>query len=508
LDLSQDASAAIDRTLFGFTKAELQALALEQLGMSSADATAAFSDDLNVLVAAADLTNFDGASPSHYAVGDVAILHVTPTIPAGAVDAYTVVGPQGDSRTWYLNRGAADNSSVNLGILSVETDRASEYYGDTYNGSMKVSAGVLKDSNDVTGLLGAVTADYAADFRYEPGKGKIASLDTRLYDIDRYWDSNGNFLLAQPKELTVLMGNGLSAKVYLSAADTLRDVRDKLNNAIARDLGQIKIVGAENADKFVSYVSNPDPSGYEAMEGTFIIRSAVAGEAGNLTIMGDDVLVNTLGLDVIQSGSSGNFLVSVTEVHEGKVIAKDVKIADNLLVGVVHENVDVEFDANVGLSARWDEDEKTFKLYGGDNYKATTYIHIADNTMVFQVGANPGQDVGAGIGNMSAAALGLKGLVVTSNGHANAALGVIDKAIIRVSSERAKLGATQNRIEHTINNLAVTAENLSSAESRIRDVDMAKEMINFTKYNILAQAATSMLAQAQQLPQNALQLLK
>jgi flagellin len=128
--------------------------------------------------------------------------------------------------------------------------------------------------------------------------------------------------------------------------------------------------------------------------------------------------------------------------------------------------------------------------------------------MVFQVGANPGQDVGTGIGDMSAAALGLKGLVVTSNGHANAAMGVIDKAIIRVSSERAKLGATQNRIEHTINNLATTAENLTSAESRIRDVDMAKEMINFTKYNILAQAATSMLAQAQQLPQNALQLLK
>jgi flagellin len=423
------------------------------------------------------------------------------------VDGYTVVGPQGDSRTWDLNRGAADNSSVKLGILSVETDRSSEYYGNVYNGSMKLSAGRLLDSDDETGVTQTI-AHYAAKFTYEPGKGKIASLDTRLYDIDRFWDSSGNFMLAQPKEISILMGNGLSAKIYLSSADTLRDLRDKLNAAIAVQLDQIKIVGADNKNHFVSYVTNPDPIGLEAMEGTFVIRSAVAGGSGDLTFIGDDAIINALALETIQKSESGSFLISVTEVHEGKVIAKDVKTADNLLVGVIHENIDVEFNPNVGMSARWDEDEKTFKLFGGDNYKATTFVHIAENTMVFQMGANPGQDVGTGIGNMSADALGLRGLVVTSNGHANAAIGVIDRAITRVSGERAKLGAVQNRIEHTVNNLSVTTENLTAAESRIRDVDMAKEMINFTKYSILAQAATSMVAQAQQLPQNALQLLR
>jgi flagellin len=490
-------------SLFGFTKAELQAVAMEQLGMSSTDAAVAFGTDLYIF-ASDDLPGI--ANASQYAVGDVAVLHVTPDI-YDNVDAYIVVGPQGDSRTWYLNRGAADNSSVTLGIRSVETDKTSEYYGDTYGGSMKVSAKVLKDADDETNYSPTI-ADYAAKFKYEPGKGKIASLDTKLYDIDRFWDSSGNFLLAQPKEISILMGNGLSAKIYLSSADTLRDLRDKLNAAISDQLDQIKIVGADNRDHFVSFVTNPDPSGLEAMEGTFIIRSAVAGGSGDLTFMGDDAIVNALALDTIQSSQSGDFLISVTEVHEGKVIAKNIKTADNLLVGVIHENIDVEFNPNVGMSARWDEDEKTFKLYGGDNYKATTFVHIADNTMVFQMGANPGQDVGAGIGNMSSDALGLRGLVVTSNGHANAAIGVIDKAITRVSGERAKLGAIQNRIEHTVNNLSVTTENLTAAESRIRDVDMAKEMINFTKYSILAQAATSMVAQAQQLPQNALQLLR
>ena len=91
---------------------------------------------------------------------------------------------------------------------------------------------------------------------------------------------------------------------------------------------------------------------------------------------------------------------------------------------------------------------------------------------------------------------------------ANDAITLIQAAIDQVSSERAKLGAVQNRLEHTINNLGTSSENLTAAESRIRDVDMAKEMMEFTKNNILAQAANAMLAQANQQPQQVLQLLR
>lgn len=100
------------------------------------------------------------------------------------------------------------------------------------------------------------------------------------------------------------------------------------------------------------------------------------------------------------------------------------------------------------------------------------------------------------------------GIDVSSQAAADAAIKTIDDAIATVSSERSKLGATQNRLDHTINNLTTTSENLSAAESRIRDVDMAKEMMDFTKNNILSQAATSMLAQANQMPQSVLQLLQ
>ncbi len=98
------------------------------------------------------------------------------------------------------------------------------------------------------------------------------------------------------------------------------------------------------------------------------------------------------------------------------------------------------------------------------------------------------------------------GGILTQTG-ANAAITNIEKAIQMVSAERSKLGAYQNRLEHTINNLGTASENLTAAESRIRDVDMAKEMMEFTKMNILQQAATAMLAQANMQPQMVLQLL-
>ena len=100
------------------------------------------------------------------------------------------------------------------------------------------------------------------------------------------------------------------------------------------------------------------------------------------------------------------------------------------------------------------------------------------------------------------------GLNVSTQALADEAIAVIDGATAKVSEERSKLGAVQNRLEHTINNLTATAENLSAAESRIRDVDMAEEMMEFTKNNILSQAATSMLAQANQMPNSVLQLLQ
>ena len=111
--------------------------------------------------------------------------------------------------------------------------------------------------------------------------------------------------------------------------------------------------------------------------------------------------------------------------------------------------------------------------------------------------------------NLSARADGLntENLSLASQESANAAIDQIDKAINKTSMVRASFGSIQNRLEHKITNLTTTSENLTEAESSIRDTDMASEMMNYTKFNILQQAAQSMLAQANQQPQSILQLL-
>jgi len=162
------------------------------------------------------------------------------------------------------------------------------------------------------------------------------------------------------------------------------------------------------------------------------------------------------------------------------------------------------------------------------NTKKLLNGELADTGVKFHIGANEGQSIELNINSMTSDALGTGGEDgsvtnalsslkvediasgtggVLTQDSADAAITIINDAIEQVSAERSKLGAYQNRLEHTINNLSTSAENLTAAESRIRDVDMAKEMMEFTKMNILQQAATAMLAQANMQPQMVLQLL-
>jgi flagellin len=128
------------------------------------------------------------------------------------------------------------------------------------------------------------------------------------------------------------------------------------------------------------------------------------------------------------------------------------------------------------------------------------------NSGQFQVGANAGERMNITIGAIDSKTLGTANLDLTTD--ADTAINMVDKAIGNVSDTRASLGAYQNRFEHTINNLNVSVENLSASESRIRDTDMAQEMVGFTRNQILTQAGTSMLSQANQASQNVLSLLR
>ena len=157
-----------------------------------------------------------------------------------------------------------------------------------------------------------------------------------------------------------------------------------------------------------------------------------------------------------------------------------------------------------------------------DRIQSTTQfnsMNLLDGTfsskqLKLQVGALSGQSIGVSIAKMSASKLSLVGtdgkvsLKVSAFSTAGAAMKTIQAAIKTVSDTRSKLGAIQNRLEHTINNLNTTSENTQAAESRIRDTDMASEMVEYSKNNILAQAGQSMLSQANQQTQGVLSLLQ
>jgi flagellin len=136
----------------------------------------------------------------------------------------------------------------------------------------------------------------------------------------------------------------------------------------------------------------------------------------------------------------------------------------------------------------------------------TSSAQANSSSQTFQIGANNGETLAVSFNGISSTILGTGSLDLVNS--ASSAITALDTAIQTVSTNRANLGAVQNRLEHTISNLSVATENLSASESRIRDTDMAQEMVSFTRSQILTQAGTAMLAQANQAPQQVLQLLR
>ena len=152
--------------------------------------------------------------------------------------------------------------------------------------------------------------------------------------------------------------------------------------------------------------------------------------------------------------------------------------------------------------------------FNGMNMLTGRFAQASNEVMQFQIGANMDQNSRVFIGTMTASALGLKGIqgqddqiTISDPEQANATLGAVDNALLTVTKQRADLGAYQNRFEMAVNGVNIAAENTQSAESRIRDTDMAAQMVEFTKNQILTQSATAMLSQANSSSQNVLALL-
>jgi flagellin len=263
---------------------------------------------------------------------------------------------------------------------------------------------------------------------------------------------------------------------------------------------------AFNAYRNLSVTSNLMNNSLEKLSSGYRINKA-ADDAAGLAIS-ESLKSQINGLTVaVRNAQDG---VSVVQTAEGALNETTAILQRMRDLAVEANNAGAQNDTSIGgldtefqqLAAELDD------ISGNTQFNGVTLLD-GSYTGTFQVGANNGDSLSIAVSTaMDSTLLGTSGAGTLDSSTAAGLIDSIDAAIEEVSSTRATLGAYQNRLDHKINNLNVTVENLTASNSRIRDTDMASEMVNFTKQQILAQAGTAMLAQANTAPQTVLRLLQ
>ena len=374
-------------------------------------------------------------------------------------------------------------------IYTAQMDEA----GNVYYGSMEIT---LEKGKVVSGTA---SIDIL-------GTGDVASKYTKLSQLEQFTNTDGRMVLSNTQEITIYAGNGKTAKVTLEGSDTIADLEDKLSSAIIEQLGMGAANDNPNATNvnrnLVKYVEEPT-GGDHAVQGTFVIQTAVLGEDSNLTFVGDEAVLTALGVTQIQEAADSALNVRVNDAHNGQFIGEDT-ITDGRLRNVI-QGVDVNIAPESAADVDFIDGKMVFTDKPGSQ---VNFLHIKDNATKAAVGANEGQVIDISIGRLDTVGMGIEGVNVATFDGAQKALSKLDMALEQISAARATAGAQMNRLEYTINNLNTTRENMVSAESRIRDLDIAQASSDLAAQQVLLQSATAMLAQANQIPSYAAQLLQ
>ncbi|MBQ7168308.1 MAG: hypothetical protein IJR63_00215 [Synergistaceae bacterium] len=378
----------------------------------------------------------------------------------------------------------------------------------------------------------------------DPVEIEVAVTEKRLHpatleNIKSFRTASGVSYFTEPQTIRITQGDGKTANIFVYGGDTVEDVRRKINEAISDDLGQGQYV--DNRENFCT-ISDGTPgtseavTGYEDVmtcqrdsdgkiivdangkplmaagelqirRGTLLIRSAVAGRAGELSFSSDNEdLLNALGLSTIQTSEENTFAATVYNAHTGEYLARNADTVGNVIQGVIHPYADIEFDSMAGVKASWDEGSKRYMMTSESQPYETT-LHIKDSSTAFQIGQGRGEDIYINIADMRYETLGLDGVDVTTRENASRSISLLDAAIRKVSVQRSKLGTYQNELEYNSNSLTQTNLHLQESESRLKDTDMATEYMNFVKLQILSQTGNSMLTQANQNSQAVMRMM-
>ena len=406
---------------------------------------------------------------------------------------------------------AANSASIQIGstgsTLIIPSDATNPDTATThtiYTSQMDKAGNVYYGSMDVTFEKGAVvTGNATIDIL---GEGDVASKYTKLSQLSQFTNADGRMVLDNTQEISIYGGNGNVAKVILEGSDTIDDLKNKLNSAL---IDQLKM-GAANDNSaaatvnnnLVQFTKNDGTNGASA--GSFTIQGAVLGKDSNLTFVGDEGVLNGLGITQIQKATDSALTVTVQNANTGAFVGEDT-ITDGRLRNVI-QGVDIDITPSSAAEISFDTASNTMEFKAKSDTDST-FLHITDNSTKAAIGANEGQTLDISIGRLDTKSMGIDDVNVATFDDAQTSITKLDLALEQISKSRATAGAQINRLEYTITNLNTTRENMIAAESRIRDLDIATASSDLAAQQVLMQSATAMLAQANQIPNYAMTLL-
>lgn len=416
----------------------------------------------------------------------------------GSLETKSTVGATNDAQI--SNVKIADDS-LKTGTYTIEVTNVSTTYevgdvNDTGLGSVAAVTDTVTAGTTSSGLAAVTTGDG------ELAGGEYTVELTATGTADEYTitlkDLDGNTIA----EKNAVIDNATAdVSVEIGGVSLTWDDVSGGGDAVAEGSDTILVGGTKPGQYTIELESTGNTDEY-----TITLRD----KDGNTVAEKTDTLNNSSAAATTEVGGISLSWGTTDTIAEGESVI-DIETdatftlkssTGNTLAGVtVKDNTTGEVTVG-GLTLSFD-DTLTETAAG-----ESTEVSVINNSVSFQIGANAFQTMSVAVDEMSSKSLGVEDVDVTTTAGASSAIESIDSAINAVSAQRAKLGAVQNRLEHTINNLTTSEENLTAAESRIRDVDIAKEMMTYTTKNILQQTAQSMLAQANQQPQNVLSLLK
>ena len=359
----------------------------------------------------------------------------------------------------------------------------------------------LLDGTMGIGTTGAI-ADVAAD--------TTANTDAFSWSL-----SGGEGLEVEIKAAAKTSTGAATAKATWTAGKLTLEIEGDANTEVTQTMIDNAIKNAANAPQSAKdlKVTLDEPIKFTTASGANSVSTLKSEQAARATVTAKST--NNKVDITATAGKAGNVPASLT-IQQGAVgvtVDGDGNVVVGLEAGKSYTANDINkmlADGNSDMTVDFAGEQTSTDLAIAKTTLAGGKGLPSDGGLMLQIGDTNDSynQLKLSIGDMHVNALDLNSVDISTREGASAAMAKIKTAINTVSTSRGKLGAIQNRLEHTINNLGVTTENITSAESRIRDVDMAKEMMNYTKNSVLVQSAQAMLAQANQQPQSILQLLQ